>query len=132
VFDDHPWVDAWTYGSGVRYFNTAGPCVPELHYMLPAEARLPQARELVEEGMYFVVHAPRQTGKTTTLRSLARTLTAEGRWAALHFSCEIGESAGDDFVMAQDLVLLSIREEASVLPVELRPPQPWPDAPPGG
>jgi hypothetical protein len=116
----------------VKYFNTAGPCVPELHYLLPPEPRLPQARRLLERGMYFVVHAPRQTGKTTTLRSLARRLTAEGGWAGLHFSCETGEPAGDDYVAAQDLVLQAIRLEAERLPIELRPPDPWPASAPGG
>lgn len=53
----------------MKYFNTAGPCVPERHYMLPPEPRLPEAGRLIERGMYFVVHAPRQTGKTTTLRA---------------------------------------------------------------
>jgi hypothetical protein len=91
--------------------------------MLPPEPRLPEARPLVERGMYFVVHAPRQTGKTTTLRALARQLTAEGTYAALHFSCEIAEPAGDDFGLAEALVLGSIRREASLqLPLDLRPP----------
>ncbi|QSB14238.1 ATP-binding protein [Natronosporangium hydrolyticum] len=116
----------------MKYFNTAGPCVPELHYMLPPEPRLPEARQLVEEGMYLVVHAPRQTGKTTTLRALAQQLTAEGRWAAVHFSCETGEPAGDNYLGAQDAVLLAIRESAAALPAELRPPDPWPDAPAEG
>jgi hypothetical protein len=66
-----------------RRFNTAGPCRPDLHYMIPAERRLPEAPGLVEQGAYFVVHAPRQTGKTTALRALADQLTASGRWAAL-------------------------------------------------
>jgi hypothetical protein len=117
----------------VRYFNTAGPCVPQRHYLLPPEPRLPEARELVGEGMYFVVHAPRQTGKTTTLRALAHQLTAEGTHAALHFSCEIGEPAGDDFALAQDLVLQAIRRAATLsLPPDLRPPDPWPASAPGG
>jgi DNA polymerase III delta prime subunit len=103
--------------------------VPELHYMLPPEPRLPEARPMVDGEMYFVVHAPQPTGKTTTLRALARQLTAEGRWAALHFSCETGEPAGDDYGAAQDGVLGAIRREAQGLPVELRPPEPWPDAP---
>ena len=34
------------HAEGVRYFNTAGPCVPELHYTVPPEPRLPEAREL--------------------------------------------------------------------------------------
>jgi hypothetical protein len=39
--------------------------------MVPPGPRLPEARPLVEEGMYFVVHAPRQTGKTTALLALS-------------------------------------------------------------
>ena len=117
---------------GVRFFNTAGPCVPARHYMLAPEPRLPEARPLVERGMYFVVHAPRQTGKTTILRALAHQLTAEGTFAALHFSCETGEPAGDDFGLAEALVLGSIRREASLyLPLDLRPPDSWPAADPG-
>jgi hypothetical protein len=49
-----------------RRFNTAGPCLPEDHYMIPALRRLPEAPGLVARKDYFVVHAPRQTGKTTT------------------------------------------------------------------
>ena len=61
-----------------RWFNTAGPCRPERHYMLPAMRRLPQVRRLIDQESYFVVHAPRQIGKTTALLSLAQELTAEG------------------------------------------------------
>ncbi|HUR01653.1 MAG TPA: hypothetical protein VM347_03875, partial [Nonomuraea sp.] len=60
-----------------RYFNTTGPCDPQHHYMLPPAQRLPQARELIEMDRYFVLHAPRQTGKTTALRTMASELTAE-------------------------------------------------------
>lgn len=99
--------------------------------MVPPLERLPQAKTLVENGDYFVLHAPRQTGKTTTLRALARALTAEGTYAALHFSCESGEPAGDDYDMAQQTVLSAIRKEAHLhLTEDLRPPDPWPEAPP--
>jgi DNA polymerase III delta prime subunit len=114
----------------MREFNVAGPCDPERHYMVPVEPRLPEARALVERGAYFVLHAPRQTGKTTTLRALARTLTAEGKIAALHFSCEAAEPAGDDYGAAEKIVLNEIRVGSSRdLPEGLRPP-PWPAAPP--
>jgi hypothetical protein len=117
----------------VKLFNIAGPCLPELHYMLPPEPRLPEARRLIDAGQYFVVHAPRQTGKTTTLFALAQDLTAEGRYAALYFSCETAEVAGDDYGSAERLVLAAIRREAArqELPPELRPPDPWPQAEPG-
>ncbi|MPZ28192.1 MAG: ATP-binding protein [Micromonosporaceae bacterium] len=100
--------------------------------MLPAEPRLPEARGLVERGHYFVLHAPRQTGKTTTLAELARALTAEGRYAAIRFSCETAEVTGDDYVAAQREVLGSIAIAAQAqLPADQQPPQPWPEASPG-
>jgi hypothetical protein len=115
-----------------RRFNTAGPCVPELHYMIPAARRLPEGPGLVEQGAYFVVHAPRQTGKTTALRALAEDLAAQGKHAALHFSCEMGEAAGDDYEAAEKLVLESIRRRAELaLPDPLKPP-PFPDVTKGG
>jgi hypothetical protein len=62
----------------VRSFNTADPCDPFRHYMLPPESRLPSARTLVEGSQCFIVRAPRQTGKTTTMWALAQQLTDGG------------------------------------------------------
>nr|WP_322760045.1 ATP-binding protein [Frankia sp. Cr2] len=110
-----------------RRFNTAGPCRPTYDYMIPALRRLPEGPGLVERMGYFVVHAPRQTGKTTALRALAQELAAGGRYAALHFSCELGEAVGDDYGTAQRSILQEVRSQAEIaLPPELRPP-PWPD-----
>ena len=50
-----------------RWFNIAGPCRDDKHYMLPATSRLPDLSMLIEQESYFVVHAPRQTGKTTAM-----------------------------------------------------------------
>lgn len=47
--------------------------------MLAAEQRVPQVRQLIDQEQYFVVHAPRQTGKTTCFRALAETLTFDTR-----------------------------------------------------
>ena len=101
--------------------------------MLPAEERLPDARRIIDRGQYFVLHAPRQTGKTTSMADLARHLTAEGRYAALRFSCEAAEPFGDDIDAAERLVLDVIRATAAKqgLAPELRPPAPWPAAEPG-
>lgn len=90
--------------------------------MLPAGERLPQARLLAEQGRYFVVHAPRQTGKTTAMNSLAQELTGGGRRVALRFSCEEGEPAGDDYGAAEVQVLNAVRQAANVfLPAAFRP-----------
>ena len=67
----------------LRWFNTAGPCQLEKHYMLPSLDRLPSLERLINQEGYFVIHAPRQTGKTTAMLTLAQQLTAEGQYAAL-------------------------------------------------
>jgi hypothetical protein len=116
----------------MREFNTAGACDPGKHYMLPPGPRLPDARRLIEGGQYFVLHAPRQSGKTTTLRALARALTAEGKHAALRFSCEAGAASGDDFAGAERIILARLASQAGEeLPPHLCPPRPWPAAPAG-
>ncbi|GMU41973.1 MAG: hypothetical protein AMXMBFR23_28390 [Chloroflexota bacterium] len=117
----------------MRFFNTAGPCIEGMHYMLPPLDRIPEARGLVDRGAYFVIHAPRQSGKTTSLRALAAALTAEGRYAALAFSCETAAMVGDDYAAAQQAILHQIGVGARLdLPRELRPPALPLSTPPNG
>lgn len=105
----------------MRFFNTAGPCDPDRHYMLPPERRLPEVRELIDRQHYFVLHAPRQTGKTTFCEALAHSLTAEGRYVALHATCEKGQPAGGDIDRGVRAVLRDIEKASRLLPSELRP-----------
>jgi hypothetical protein len=73
-----------------RFFNTTGPCNPVDHYMLPPERRLVGAHlsRYVENKLYWVLHAPRQTGKTTFLQSWMRKLNASGEVVACYVSVE--------------------------------------------
>ncbi|MBI2566313.1 MAG: AAA family ATPase, partial [Candidatus Schekmanbacteria bacterium] len=105
-----------------RFFNTAGPCEPRDHFMLPAESRLPSIRELIDQKLYFVVHAPRQSGKTTCFRALARALAAEGRHAAVLASCETAQPAGGDVHLGVQAILRNISLMAERLPASLQPP----------
>jgi len=110
----------------MRFFNTAGPCKPDIHYMLPAAERLPEARQLIDQQTYFVLHAPRQVGKTTAALELARQLTAEGRYTSAMLSLEVGAAFNDDPGAAELAILGAWRGAAQVwLPPELQPP-PWP------
>ena len=78
-----------------KFFNTAGPCIPAKHYMPPALDRLPEIRHLVGMERYFVIHAPRQTGKTTALKALVREINAKGDMAALYCTLETLQNAKD-------------------------------------
>ena len=55
-------------GGMEKCFNIAGPCFPDEHYMLPALERLPGIMRIVEQRSYVVLHAARQSGKTTAAR----------------------------------------------------------------
>ncbi len=114
-----------------RLFNTSGPNDPERHYTLPVLRRLPGVRKLIDNSLYFVVHAPRQAGKTTTLRALAQELTAEGQYIALLSSVETGSAYLNDPPTAEVAIISALQRHArNALPPELRPPA-FPDAPPG-
>lgn len=115
----------------LRSFNTAGPCDPARDYMLPAMARLPEVGDLIERSKYFVVHAPRQVGKTTALLALARQLTEEGRFAAVLVSMEVGAPFRHDPGAAERAILRDWRSDINQqLSAELRPP-PFPEVEPG-
>lgn len=110
-----------------RWFNTAGPCRPELHYMLPPTERLPNLERLIAQQSFFVVHAPRQVGKTTAMLALAKQLTASEQYAAVMVSAEVGAPFSHDIGAAEDAMLGAWRDEIALrLPAELQPP-PWPD-----
>jgi hypothetical protein len=114
-----------------RFFNTSGVNQPERHYTLPVLARLPDVRRLIDRGQYFVLHAPRQVGKTTSLLTLARELTAEGAYVAVLVSMEVGAPFPRDPGGAELAVLDAWRRHAdAALPPDLQPPR-WPDAAPG-
>ncbi|MDR1485190.1 MAG: ATP-binding protein [Planctomycetaceae bacterium] len=72
----------------MREFNTAGPCNNEEHYMVDASTRLTGVEQLIDGKKYFVIHAARQSGKTTYLQDLTRRLNATGKYYALCCSLE--------------------------------------------
>ena len=105
-----------------RWFNTAGPCRADKHYMLSATSRLPDLEMVIEQESYFVVHAPRQTGKTTAMLALAKQLTENGRYAAIMVSAEVGSAFNNDPGAAELAILGTWRDKIEdYLPTELQP-----------
>ncbi len=111
-----------------RWFNTAGPCQPDIHYTLSPTIRLPNLEMLIAQRSYFVIHAPRQTGKTTAMLTLAKELTESGKYTAVMVSAEVGAPFKNDPGKAELAILGAWRNAIEFrLPDELQPPT-WPDA----
>ena len=96
----------------MRHFTTSGPVRPE-HYQIPPLSRiaLPETLDLVERAKYFVVHAPRQSGKTSVLRALRDDLNRR-RYRAVYCNVEAARVAGDDVDRGMRAVLSEISERA--------------------
>lgn len=64
-----------------RFFNTEGPPSASLNYLIDPLSRidLGAVEQLIDRQRYFVLHAPRQTGKTTVLLALEAHLNKKGR-----------------------------------------------------
>jgi len=79
----------------MRQFNNAGPTVAKDHYCLDPLKRISQDEilGLIADKRYFVLHAPRQTGKTTCLLALMRYLNAEGNYRAVYANVEGAQTA---------------------------------------
>ncbi|MDE0629601.1 MAG: ATP-binding protein [Bryobacterales bacterium] len=101
----------------MRKFNTEGPMVPQRHYCIPPLSRisLEEILELVEDMRYFVLHAPRQTGKTSTLKALAETLNTSGGYRCVYANFEVGQTAREDVPEAMRVLLGQIAGRAETM-----------------
>ncbi len=82
----------------MRFFNTAGPVDPIKHYTLPPLSRLDleEVLRLIDQEKYFVLHAPRQTGKTSVLLALMERLNREDRYTCLYANIEAAQAVRGD------------------------------------
>ena len=98
----------------MRFFNTEGPVVPEDHYSVPPLQRwdLEEVLTLIAQKKYFLLHAPRQTGKTTCLLALADYLNREGRYRAVYANIEPAQAARENVAMGMTAVVEQIARGA--------------------
>ena len=82
--------------AAARTFNTAGPVVAADHYRIPPLERidLDAVLDLIRGKKYFVLHAPRQTGKTSALLALRDLLNggAQGDFRCVYANVEAGQA----------------------------------------
>ena len=100
-----------------KHFNTAGPNKPELHYELDPLARIDLASvlDLIAQQRYFVLHAPRQTGKTTCLLAMRDYLNSQNDYAALYINIEGAQAARNDVASAAQVLVGQLALQAKLL-----------------
>ena len=98
----------------MRFFNTAGPADCKKHYCVPPLERLDlqEILSLIDQEKYFVLHAPRQTGKTTCLLALMDYLNAKGKYRSLYFNVEVGQFAREDVARGMTAILSELASMA--------------------
>ena len=100
----------------MRFFNTEGPIVMRRHYCIPPLERmdLDYVLDLIHAEKYFILHAPRQTGKTSALKALQDHLNSgvEGNYRCLYANIELAESVREDSARAIPAILQVLARRA--------------------
>ena len=100
----------------MRKFNTEGPVVAADHYCIPPLERvdLREVLEHVGDKRYFVLHAPRQTGKTSTLLALRDLLNggAAGDYRCVYVNVEAAQALREDLGGAMQTILGEVGDRA--------------------
>ena len=103
----------------MRFFNTEGPVRPDDHYAIPPLDRvdMEELLGLIRNKRYFVLHAPRQTGKTSALIALRALLDSgkAGNFRCVNVNVEVGQVARDDVARGMRAVLSSLASRARFL-----------------
>ena len=96
------------------FFNTAGPVNRQDHYCLSPLKRfdLEEMEMLFAQKKYFVLHAPRQTGKTTCMLALADYLNKKGDYKCLYCNVEAAQAARENILAGIRSVLSSLGSRA--------------------
>jgi hypothetical protein len=91
----------------MKFFNTEGPIQSDLHYCLAPLERIDKGEvfSLIAARKCFVLHAPRQTGKTTCLLALTDELNRIGQYRAAYFNVETAQAAREDIDAAMRAIL---------------------------
>ena len=114
----------------MRFFSTEGPVRQDKHYAIEplSRASVGEFMDLVQAERYLVLHAPRQTGKTSALIALRDHLNsgAAGNFRCVDVNVEVGQVARDDTARGMRSILSSLADSALRLG-DGYPDGVWPD-----
>ena len=115
----------------MRSFTTEGPVVPCKHYCIPPLERIDLERvlKLIRDEKYFVLQAPRQTGKTSVLLALQDLLNSGtvGDYRCVYVNLEGGQTAKHDVGRAMRSILDQIALRAQLALQDNFVEDAWPD-----
>ncbi|MEM7533347.1 MAG: AAA-like domain-containing protein [Chloroflexota bacterium] len=91
----------------MRTFNTAGPVRPQDHYCLSPLERfdLDEIEFLIQQKKYFILHAPRQVGKTSYLFALMDHLNQQGTYRCLYLNVEDAQAMRENVYEAMQVII---------------------------
>ncbi len=98
----------------MRFFNTAGPINPKDHYYVPHRLDEEMLLQLIEQKKYFILHAPRQSGKTTAIRIFVNQLNGVGRYNALYINVEPAQIARNNVEKGMEIILGQLQRQAQI------------------
>ncbi|MBP7510266.1 MAG: hypothetical protein KA807_20840, partial [Prolixibacteraceae bacterium] len=101
----------------MKFFNTAGPVNQPEHYKVDPLHRwdLEEILMYIEQKKYFILHAPRQTGKTSSLLALQEYLNHEGKYLAIYANVEAGQASRNDIKSALKAIITEIANRLAFL-----------------
>jgi hypothetical protein len=79
-----------------KIFCIAGPINPDFHYFIPHRLDWDNLHRLIQNREYFVLHAPRQSGKTTAILEFCRKLNVDGMYNALYINVESAQAVREN------------------------------------
>ncbi len=83
-----------------KWFCIAGPIDPEVHYFIPKRLDWNLLDSLIAKREYFILHAPRQSGKTTAINEFVVHLNGDSSYNALYINIEPAQAMRDNIEKA--------------------------------
>ncbi|TWI62071.1 AAA domain-containing protein [Desulfobotulus alkaliphilus] len=98
-----------------KFFNNAGPVMADMNYHIDPLTRInwDEVYDLILQQRYFILHAPRQTGKTSSLIAMMHALNKKDDFTALYVNIEGAQAARNNVEAGISAVCSAFARSAS-------------------
>lgn len=96
------------------FFNTSGPVNEKEHFCISPIKRLDSRKvyQLILQKKYFLIHGPKQSGKTSYLLTLANYLNRKGQFKCLYLNVESVRGTQENFEESIKNILYELSSRA--------------------